>query len=194
MKIGIDVDGVLADLVTPLIQFHNEKYGTELSVEDVKGYDLAEAWEVSDAEHRRRIDDFLQSDRVSNLEPLEDARGVIDILASKHDLYVLTARKPAIAREATERWVNERFPDSFEDVLFSEDSSSKAALCEENDITLLIDDNPDHVRACSEHDVTGVLFRQPWNEDADLPEHVPKVHGWSQVLQLVRNIEMFSSA
>lgn len=40
MKIGIDIDDVLAEAMSPLLAFHNKKNGSSLKVENVFSFEL----------------------------------------------------------------------------------------------------------------------------------------------------------
>ena len=44
MKIGIDIDGVLAELMPVLTRFYNREFGTSFDVSDYKYHDLEKIW------------------------------------------------------------------------------------------------------------------------------------------------------
>lgn len=44
MRIGIDLDDVLAEFLEALIAYHNERYGTTLRTEDFMVYRFWEVW------------------------------------------------------------------------------------------------------------------------------------------------------
>jgi uncharacterized HAD superfamily protein len=61
MKIGIDMDSVLADITSSLNAFHNERYGTQCKVEDYLDYDLSTIWKCAPDEAYERVYAFYES-------------------------------------------------------------------------------------------------------------------------------------
>jgi 5'(3')-deoxyribonucleotidase len=55
MRIGLDMDEVLAQFLASFIVFHNERYNTEYKLEDIDEFELWKVWGGSREEISERI-------------------------------------------------------------------------------------------------------------------------------------------
>ncbi len=107
MRLGIDLDGVVANFTKGWMWFYNREFGTELTVED------SQRWsDLVDLTHFTDIDEFWQwsSDLDGrsvfwHLEPFPGAVDALRALADEgHDIVIVTT-KPAFAVDDTHRWI-----------------------------------------------------------------------------------------
>ena len=107
MRLGIDLDGVVANFTGGWMSFYNRQFGTRLVFED------ATRWtDLVDLTHFRDIDDFWDwsSDLGGrsifwHLDPFPGAVAALrDLAAQGHELVVLT-HKPAFAEADTHDWI-----------------------------------------------------------------------------------------
>lgn len=145
MRVGIDIDGVVADfnngyrdLVHKLTDFrmpevsatfpHTWDYDKALGM-DPK--DISACWNFI-----RASDDFWL-----NLAPLEGAMSLLDGLSwlpKKHDMYFITSRPGRTSKDQTERWLKKYgFEGQFPTVLISSRKGTAAAAL---NLTHYIDD------------------------------------------------------
>jgi 5'(3')-deoxyribonucleotidase len=68
--LAVDVDEVLAQFVAGLAAFHNETYGTSLSVADFSSYRFKDVWGGTDAEATEKVHKFFESEHFLNLAPV----------------------------------------------------------------------------------------------------------------------------
>ncbi len=109
LRLGIDLDGVVADFNQGWIELYNRDHGTELHPDDVVVWDaptelthftdMGEFWRwARDAADGRSIFRFL--------EPYPGAVEALDELARRHEVVILTT-KPDFAVHDTYEWIAE---------------------------------------------------------------------------------------
>jgi len=109
LRLGIDLDGVVADFNRGWIDLYNRDHGTDLHPDDVVIWDaptelthfehMGEFWEwARDAADGRSIFRFL--------EPYPGAVEALRRLAARHDIVILTT-KPDFAVHDTYEWIAE---------------------------------------------------------------------------------------
>ena len=116
-KIGIDVDGVVANLNDKLLELANEMYyypnpyyqrklKKELKTSDIITFDYTECTPLNN-EDMREIFKVLETEKaLLELKPLKDAQKVINYLHNFFDIYFITSRAKyyANAEEQTFGW------------------------------------------------------------------------------------------
>ena len=99
MRLGFDLDNVLANLIDPLNDYLNERFDMVFVretwhtriIEDLK-LDLEE--ELEKQVRRAAYNAVFDMDFLNDLPPVEGAKGVINFLRKKgHEIYVITSRK-----------------------------------------------------------------------------------------------------
>ena len=80
MKIGLDVDEVLGNLIDPIMEFHNQEYGTNFSKEDVNSYGLEELWGGTKEETLEKVLKFYDHQLFHSIQPLPDSQKVLNQL------------------------------------------------------------------------------------------------------------------
>ncbi len=186
MLIACDIDGVLCDIVTPLLEFNNDTYGTDLTRDQIIQYELEYAFKCSQTEALRRVNEFYDSSYFDRIRPLEGARKGIGYIGDEHDIVIITSRTNRISKK-TSKWLQEYFPDRFGDVLHTnlgfemESNYSKAKLCDELGVDVLIEDCLRYAMECSEFDVRVLLMNQPWNQTSHLSKDIIRMTTWRDI-------------
>lgn len=192
-KIAIDVDDVLADFSSEFIKVQKEKYKLDLLSLKDKLYrkDWIIAVGLSDLEARRRIIEFVESDRSKKLKTVAGSQKALEKIKEKFKLIALTGR-PASASSLTRKWLDENFPNTFSDFLSTdahmfggEGSRNKGELCLENNIKLLIDDLPQYCLECVSVDVPTFLLDRPHNQyfnEKEYPE-ITRMASWEKIVE-----------
>lgn len=186
MLLAIDLDDVLADSITALINFHNRVFGTRLTIQDHNGWDLDLIWGCSRAEATRRLELFYQSDEYRAIEPLDGAVAAIQTLTEHQRLVVLTAREPFPNLHAeTIAWVDQHFAGCFTDIHFSFTTAMhqpKGKLAKALGVTHAFEDGPRHAMNYHENGIRTILFRRPWN--AHIPANgIAIVETWPEAIR-----------
>lgn len=119
------------------------------------------------------------------MEPFKDAIEVINELAKQHTLHIVTGRSDFLSI-ATERMLEIHFPSVFSSIeftnFFSKTPRSKANVCQDLGVDLLIDDHLHHATVVAECGVEVYLFGDyPWNQANTLPDNITRVKDWHEV-------------
>jgi uncharacterized HAD superfamily protein len=188
-KIAIDVDDVLADFHTTLLNWHNETYGTFLKTEDVKSYFFNQIWGGTIEEAIKKVNDFHNSVYSKKIPPIIYSVSSIDILSKENELFVVTSR-PSFLEKETEVWLDKFFQNKFSRIFHSSNHYSKAEnsgkskleICRELNAYALIDDSLDYIKQCTSTNIKGILFGDyPWNRYNGSDKIVAK--NWNEVLE-----------
>ena len=190
MRIGIDMDGVVADFNEGFTDLMRTKLGKPVpSCSDT----FPDVWEYHKPYVAAAEEEFLwsyvnasSSGFWDNLSPCAGAmRGLLKIAASLHDNYFITTRTGTGAKRQTELWLCRRgIP--LPSVLIAPDPSSKGRLAAGLALDMFIDDRPENVAAVvAESPKTRCfLVDQPYNRHSEI-EGVTRVSGLSEFAGLL---------
>ena len=188
MKIGIDIDEVLADFMGSFLKYYNKTYNTELKRTDFKEYSLWSTLGGTKKESGDILDGFFRTKDFELVDVVEGAQGGIKTLSKDNDLIVITAR-PIETYNKTVDWLDKNFPNKFSSIEFSkdwdEDKNSrwnKKDICLEKNIDVLFEDNLVYAKECSESEIDVKLFDCPWNQIDILPEKITRIYSWNDAI------------
>ena len=117
MKIGIDIDGVLADCIKTLHLFYNMVHDGNLKPEDYKHYDLERVWGGSKERAIQIVSSFYLSREFEQIIPVEGSQKAVNELSRRHHLIALTSR-PESTKHKTEEWFNRHFGNNIKEIFF----------------------------------------------------------------------------
>lgn len=190
--IAIDIDDVLADYAEGFIEFSNHHWGTHLTIDDYDEH-WAKVWKVEIAEVIKRAAFTHESGLVATLSPKLEAKPVLEELAQRYNLIVVTSRR-IVNKADTLAWLKLYYPMLSEDVVtFSgfydqlTDNSihqTKGSILASLGVTYMIDDQPKHCLSAIEHGIEAILFGDyAWNRTVDVPDSVTRIKDWESVRQ-----------
>jgi uncharacterized HAD superfamily protein len=188
MKIGVDMDSVIADIMTPLIKYKNKRHKTNFSLKHQTDYNLSNVWKISPKEVINTIFDFYYSHYMDYIIPMPGAKKGIKMLKKHHDLHVITSR-PHEIEEKSRRWLDKHFPNKFSEVYFtnqlsrSGDKKLKSHFCQKIGIELMIEDHLDFAYDCLSVNIPVILLDMPWNQKKNLPKEIKRVYSWEQIVK-----------
>jgi 5'(3')-deoxyribonucleotidase len=176
MKVGIDLDGTLADIHTPWLDRVNRHIDANYSLKDWTD------WGASFL-HKHGITDslsFLSPDIYDIAKPIPGAaEGIKRLMNIEGIELVCVSANPFKNDEdykvAKKEWLSKHVPELAEGVQFAR---VKRGL----GLNVLIDDGPEHFE---NPDFTGVLVVRPWNHYVNT-EH--KLHDWDNAHEIVQTI------
>jgi hypothetical protein len=118
--IAVDFDDTISYTNLAICKWHNEKYGTNLSIDDFHSYYY---WKNpgfgTPKEAMKKIEEFLLSGQINDLAPIEGAqRGTKALKEAGYTLVVITARMHQIADDSVE-WLEKHFPGIFDTIYFT---------------------------------------------------------------------------
>lgn len=177
MRIGIDIDGVVADSYPVWLQELNRHYGKNITV--LEDYEMHLVFDVP-------YDD-MNNFFVENVEyllsmpkPVRGAKESIDTLIREgHDIIYVTARRPE-EEEVTLRWL-EKYNIHHETVLFS-GFKSKVDLVREWGIQAFVEDHTLNAEGIACIGVPVFLLTTSYNKNKALPPNVTRCADWACIL------------
>lgn len=171
----VDMDSVIVDLMTEWFQRYNEEHGDDLSVERLQ------CWQTEKyvkAECGKKIYDYLDAPGLfRELSPLPDAVEVLERLAKRYDILIVTSSR-TYAYTEKEQWVNEHLPFI---------GSANLIFAHRKDMIvgdLLFDDAPHNLTAFRASGRLAVAMDYPYNRSID----VPRVSGWLEFESLLAEL------
>lgn len=188
MRIGVDVDDVLAVSLPAYIAAMEQRFGVTIPPADM-------GWEAFRRFPQIRLPDlkaFFQeleaADFLGTRPLLPEARTAIETLRGRgHALYIVTGRTQWQA-EATDRLLRRQGLDgAFQGIFHKEGRVTrdfKRAKAKELALDVFMEDELLTALAVAELDLTVVLFDKPWNQ-APLPGNVLRATSWREALHLV---------
>src|SRR3989344_6919744 len=124
MKIGIDIDGVIADFVKKFLDFYNKKTGNNLSVKDWITYNFWDFIPMAKEEGKKLMDEFYSLEDFDEIPLIEGSKEVIHELAKQNQIYIITAR-PLRWGEKTKKFFNRHFPGKQISLIHSRDENDR---------------------------------------------------------------------
>lgn len=188
--IAIDIDDVLADYAAGFVAFSNQRWGTNLTIDDYDEH-WGNVWKVDLEEIQRRAATIHDERLVRTLTHRSEAVPVLEHLSQSFDLIVVTSRRIQ-NKDDTLAWLRLHYPMiSLETVTFSgffdtirEGSihQTKGDIISSLGAQYMIDDQLKHCLSAAKYEVDALLFGDyAWNQMASLPPGVTRVHDWAKV-------------
>ena len=190
MKIGIDLDDTLGQSMKAFAAFSNDRYKTNLKIEDMKVYDLEKIINLSKEGTIKRLNEFHDTFYGKKIEPFDGAVETLKKLKKNNELYIVTSRGNDM-RGITEKWVGKNFPNIFIGIYFTNEfvysnaKMTKKTVCNNFGIDILIEDNLGYAAGCMAPNRKILLFDRPWNQTNKLPKGIVRVHSWKEIYKLV---------
>lgn len=194
--LAIDVDEVLAAFLPALCSFHNDTYGSQLSIQDFHSYNFHEVWGGTSEEAKTKMNTFFASDYFKNITPIAGAFETMTRLYRYFELHIVTSRSFNI-ETMTREWIDEHFPGLFTALHFGNHYGvsglirSKPEMCADINALLLIDDSSLYASQCAAANVNVVLFgNYAWNRMlvAESAHLIRRAQDWGQAYTEVHQI------
>ncbi|PIS15814.1 hypothetical protein COT62_01675 [Candidatus Roizmanbacteria bacterium CG09_land_8_20_14_0_10_41_9] len=188
MLIGFDLDSVLADFTTPLIEYHNRYYRTNFHLNDHINHNLAGVWNCTPKQAVDRTYRFLRSSYMDRMKPVSGAVEAIDYLRKKYRMVIITSR-PHFSDKITKQWVEHYFPDKFQAIhhtnQFSHDYEvkiRKSAVCRKLGVKVFFEDHLDFAFDCAAENIKVFLLTMPWNKKTEKPlKNITRINSWKEI-------------
>lgn len=179
MKIGIDVDGVLADHYTPFCNHVRKQSNSNLDPRNLPTWDVQ--LPGSSKTILESIDDLLSDPQYIRQLPVVDGarKGMKRLCDSPHEIIIVTSRDARL-HSVTADWLD-RNGINYDGFAFKV-PENKGHLR----IGVLLDDYHGYVRDAWDAGVHSVLFRQPWNKfySANFPPQ-RVVRSWDEAVDCI---------
>lgn len=188
MQIGIDIDGVIIDFKDVMVDYINNKHGTNICINDFKKYNdnidgivvKDEVWHLFNN----------NSDILKDIPDIKDASLYINKLYNKEHIIKIVTHRPAKILSETLYSLSKHLIPYHSFIMCN--SYSKATA----DIDILIDDKIENIIDICETNRYGVLFLQPWNKN-QINELCKYMKGgkafvcdnWEVIYNLIKSLE-----
>lgn len=185
MRIGVDIDGVIADSYPFWLTELNLHFGKNITVID--DYQMHLVFDVSS----EAMNDYFVCNAERLLmspEPIPGAKGGIEaLLREGHEVIYITARTLE-ERDVTVRWFTMcDIPHKHEHILFA-GFSSKLELVKLWDIEVFIEDYQVNAKLIAESGVPVFLLNASYNQE-ELPEGITRCHSWDEIIEGIQAID-----
>ncbi len=198
-SIFVDIDDTALEFADPFIEFHNEKYGTDLSREDMSDYDLSIILNCTSGEAVKRIEEFHQT--ILEVPEVPGATEVLRKLAEKYDIIFSTVRDPIVS-DVTKQHLSIFSTGSipfFKEIHHASPNESKEDFALSRNAVIAIDDKVSHCKAYRKAGIKTFLFdkdgKNNWSHDISDQElnelEIIRVKSWEEVLKEIFNILSF---
>jgi uncharacterized HAD superfamily protein len=183
LVIGLDIDGVIVDAVSAMMPLLSEVCHRTVSHQDIYCRSFEEALNIDQESVRYVWEKILENNLLLNAPPIN---GALDGLAafSRHEIWIVTAR-PAFLQHLTEAWLGERNV-RYDRILFERDGNKHLAGPK---FDIFVEDFLEEASLIAGAGIFTLLFNQPWNQAATLPENCRRVYDWNTIVELINRFE-----
>lgn len=182
LRFGIDIDGTVTSPST-FVPYLNESFQLNITLDDIKEYDLYPLVHVSQAEFDQWFIDMEPT--IYAASPLaEGANLALQSWADLHELYFISARGSHLL-DVTKTWF-ENNGISFDHIELI-GTHHKIEAAKKYQVDIFFEDKHDNaVMIHEECGIPVILFDTPYNRDP-IPEGVIRVTSWQEAVDWVNN-------
>lgn len=189
MKIGFDLDEVLAGFIEQFLKYYNLGFKTDYKRENIRHYDL---WKVFGVERNFMINlvyGFYKSSFFKNIKPIDGSIDGVEYLKGRGDLYIVTSRENVV-RVDTIKWLDRYFSKHFKGIEFTDDnviagkSLKKSDICRMLRLDAMIEDRAEYADECAKEGIETLLMDCPWNREYKEAGKVKRVYNWNEIIRL----------
>lgn len=154
MRIAVDVDGVLADIMSVWLDYYNRRHGSSLSKEQIERWDF---WKSIGYTAERFYEELAICWREWHRVPVME-NGIAESMALLRKLGKVDIVSAQMAREHVRRWL-EHNRILYDDYVSVARGVDKADL----EYDVFIDDSPANAESIASMGRLVLLYDQPWN-------------------------------
>jgi len=193
MKLGFDIDGIVANMAQAMVDFINEKYKLNYTVNVFGFHELWKNKYAEDEKLNRQITQDMYDEIIGNQEALlkippytEAVRVLQKFKKNGHSLHFITARKDA-SKKSTFNWFRKnKIPFDTIHITGSLKRPRKGMLGRTLNLDFYIDDQDEYLEEMYTYKNRWrkglFLFTRPWNENKviDLSKF-KRVSNWKEI-------------
>ncbi|HHV65612.1 MAG TPA: hypothetical protein GXX46_11195 [Peptococcaceae bacterium] len=176
LKIGLDIDGVVANSFPVFLRELNKHYGKNLA--QIDNYKMTELFEVSQEDLSAFFDANVEYLYFAP-EPMAGALATIESwFQAGHEIIFITARKLGIQEQVTRKWFKKYgLPD--EKIIFA-GGASKTFAVREYCLDVFVEDFTTNAFEIAAIGVPVLLLDAPYNQ-GKLPTGVTRCYNWEDI-------------
>ncbi len=180
MKIGVDIDGVVANFVASFIPLVQQRLGLTLREEDIYVHDLYLVLGILPDTAMKLIRDTIRCD----LEPYPGAIRGLSRLRQRHEVTLVTARPPDMT-DITEKWLARRKVPHDHLLHFEEGLKHKHQYA----FDVFVDDHLREAFGFVNRVPHIIIFDHPWNRTLNLGGLFKRARDWHEVVSIIEACE-----
>lgn len=190
MRIGIDIDNTITNTL-PILKEYCRRYNDTVVKRNLKMHEDGVAsynlYDWTPEENQDFCNKYLE-EVVLQAEPKENAREIIqELKKAGHDIYIISSRAVPEFKtpyETTEKFLKEKGI-VYDKLLVGK--IEKKSSCIENDIEVLIDDEPQHIMQMSEF-IPVLVFDGIYNRQC-VGDNIIRVYDWVDIAQTIEALD-----
>ena len=193
MKLGFDIDGIIANMAQAMIDFINKKYKLKHTVDVFNFHDLWKNRYVDDEKLNRQVTQDMYDEIIDNEEALfkiplykEAVRFLRVLKKNGHSLHFITARRDAAKKSTVDWFRKNKIPFDTIHATGSTPRPRKGMLGRTLNLDFYIDDQIEYLEEMYMYKNRWrkglFLFNRPWNENEviDLSKF-KRVSSWKEL-------------
>jgi len=180
VRIGVDIDGVLADSLPLWVSELNRFFKQNKRVEEIKLFDICRTYDITPGELNTFLD-IRGKYLMSAPTPVAGAPHYLGRIKQNHDIYIVTAREGRYEPE-TREWL-ERHGFIFDELVLL-GSHDKREACLERNLNVLVEDTLEIGIEVSSAGVPVLLMDAPYNQ-GELPGLVYRKRAWEEIYRAI---------
>lgn len=182
MKIALDVDSVLADVIIIWIQVYRELYGRSLKKSDADTWDF---WKNLKMTLKQFESIFTETwNRWREIPPTEeDLAQKVQNLRRSGRVDIVTGRSSETVPNV-KRWLKHQKIE-YETFVRVPSNSFKGDL----PYDVFIDDSPHNIAGAAGNNRYSILYDQPWNQDVEPHPNIFRVENLGEAIQIIKKID-----
>ena len=188
MKIAIDIDGVLLDIIVRYCEIYNKRYGTKYQKKDITNWEFFKDWNITE-EKTFNIFYEIYADSMNVPFIDENAPKIMKKLHELYDVDIVSARLPEYRSSIVNKlnFHNVREGIQYTELILLHHKPYDIKIKQKYD--LYIDDNPNLVEPMKQlKNRILLLYDQPWNQDSVCDKNVYRVYDWNEVYKKILEI------
>ena len=160
MELKVDIDGVLRDVISEVVSIHNQKYGSNITVDDIIDYHICKYVPHIDncrdffKEHREQI--FLHA------KPYPDTINIINELYHQGFIIKIVSAQFPFSKDLTTKWL-ENHNVCYHELHYTSEKEKIPG-------DVFIDDHYEYV--IKSKDKYPLLLSRPWNKHFKYPHRI----------------------
>lgn len=193
MKIGIDIDDVIADSYPEYLEAFNKQFNKNIQVTEVFDfYHFGYHAGVEKAKVDIFIDTQLHTDEFQiAIDPILDAAKYIQSWSGKGIMIVYVTARPLMIKSITIKWLKKYGFWSagtklylFDEKRLNTDIEYKTSIASKKFVDIFIEDKKDIAEAMR---IPVFLIDRPWNK-GDISSHITRVYSWKGIDSKLRSL------
>ncbi|HSJ36586.1 MAG TPA: hypothetical protein VK945_00055 [Planococcus sp. (in: firmicutes)] len=182
-RFGIDIDGTVTS-PTSLIPHINKQFNSELTLDDIKEYDLTSALPHLEPGEFNSWFRTAESTIYASSPVSDNAKSILNHWKEHYELFYISARSHNVS-EITLDWFKKHAIAYDHIELIG--THKKIETAKKHNVDLFFEDKHDNAVEISEElDIPVVLFNTPYNQES-VPDKVIRVYDWLEAEQWVKN-------